>query len=174
MLGNIQFNNDNGSNNGHSISESGINSCDAKSNSNNEIKAVASLLGVSNVSLYRGLTSKTLSVRGQIVKFICDGPAASKTRDSLAKALYCRTVATVVRRANSLKRIGSTCGTLSSDSNESVHNHIETSSHHASTVGSCAKSHKSLNVLNSAVRHATDGFIGILDMFGFENSNVSA
>lgn len=99
---------------------------------------------------------------------------ASNTRDGLAKALYCRTVATIVRRANSLKRIGSTCGTMSSDSNESIHNQIETGSHHASTVGSSgAKSHKSLNVLNSAVRHATDGFIGILDMFGFEDSHVS-
>jgi dachs protein len=47
------------------------------------------------------------------------------TRDSLAKALYCRTVATIVRRANSLKRLGSTSGTLSSDSNESVHNQAE-------------------------------------------------
>lgn len=44
------------------------------------------------------------------------------TRDALSKALYCRTVATIVRRANSLKRLGSTSGTLSSDSNESVHN----------------------------------------------------
>ena len=60
---------------------------------------------------------------------------ASLARDSLAKALYCRTVATIVRRANSLKRIGSTCGTLSSDSNESMHNNTETSSHHASTIG---------------------------------------
>jgi hypothetical protein len=51
------------------------------------------------------------------------------TRDSLAKALYCRTVATIVRRANSLKRLGSTSGTLSSDSNESVHNQAEVSHH---------------------------------------------
>jgi hypothetical protein len=35
------------------------------------------------------------------------------------------------------------------------------------------KSHKSMNVLNSAVRHVTDGFIGILDMFGFEDSKVN-
>lgn len=62
---------------------------------------------------------------------------------------------------------------MSSDSNESIQNQIETGSHHASTVGSSgAKSHKSLNVLNSAVRHATDGFIGILDMFGFEDAHV--
>jgi hypothetical protein len=52
---------------------------------------------------------------------------SNMTRDSLAKALYCRTVATIVRRANSLKRLGSTLGTLSSDSNESVHNQAEVS-----------------------------------------------
>ena len=89
-------------------------------------------------------------------------------------ALYCRTVATIVRRANSLKRQGSSCGTLSSDSNDSLHNNnVETGSHHTSTVGSAgAKSHKSLNVLHTAVRRANDGFIGILDMFGFEDTRV--
>lgn len=63
---------------------------------------------------------------------------SNTTRDSLAKALYCRTVATIVRRANSLKRLGSTLGTLSSDSNESVHNQAEVTSQHASTIGSSA------------------------------------
>jgi len=92
----------------------------------------------------------------------------------LAKALYCRTVATIVRRANSLKRLGSTLGTLSSDSNESVH-HQDAASQHASTVGTAgSKSSRSLAVLNNAVRHATDGFIGILDMFGFEDPKVSS
>ena len=44
------------------------------------------------------------------------------TRNALAKALYCRTVATIVRRANSLKRpVGPLSGTMSSDSNESQH-----------------------------------------------------
>lgn len=95
------------------------------------------------------------------------------TRDSLAKALYCRTVATIVRRANSLKRLGSTSGTLSSDSNESVHNQAEVASQHASTVGTAgSKSSKSMAALNNAVRHATDGFIGILDMFGFDDPKV--
>lgn len=28
-------------------------------------------------------------------------------------------------------------------------------------------------VLNNAVRHATDGFIGILDMFGFEEPQLN-
>lgn len=101
---------------------------------------------------------------------------ANHIRDSLAKALYCRTVATIVRRANSLKRISSTLGTLSSDSNDSVHNQAEVTSQHASTVGTAgSKSSKSMAALNNAVniaRHATDGSIGILDMFGFEEPKV--
>ncbi|RWS31912.1 unconventional myosin-IXb-like protein [Leptotrombidium deliense] len=169
LLGNIQFNE---TLNGNSITAENAITCDAKTN--NEIKAVAALLGVSSACIYCGLTTRTHNVRGQLIKSVCDGISASKTRDALAKALYCRTVATIVRRANSLKRIGTSCGTLSSDSNESVHNNVETSSHHASTIGSNGgKSYKSMNALNSAVRHATDGFIGILDMFGFEDSNPS-
>ena len=56
---------------------------------------------------------------------------------------------------------------MSSDSNESVHNQAEVNSQHASTIGGNSGS-KSMVALNNAVRHATDGFIGILDMFGFE------
>jgi hypothetical protein len=64
-------------------------------------------------------------------------------------------------------------GTLSSDSNDSVHNQAEVASQHASTVGTAgSKSSRSMAVLNTAVRHATDGFIGILDMFGFEDPKV--
>lgn len=85
-------------------------------------------------------------------------------------------MATIVRRANSLKRLGSTLGTLSSDSNDSVHNQAEVASQHASTIGTAgSKSSKSMAALNNAVniaRHATDGSIGILDMFGFEEPKV--
>lgn len=182
-----------------------------------ELKAVAGLLGVTPASLLRGLTVRTHNVRGQLVKSVCDanmvmtihyamslgkkkknlkgslfgfGIQSSAARDALAKALYCRTVATIVRRANSLKRLCMS-GTLSSDSNDSVHNHgqngggavrtyplhgIEPArSEHggASTVGTAgSKSSRSMAVLNTAVRHATDGFIGILDMFGFEDPKV--
>ncbi|XP_050306303.1 myosin-VIIa isoform X2 [Anthonomus grandis grandis] len=137
-----------------------------------ELNAVAALLGVSGAALFRGLTSRTHNARGQLVKSVCDANMSNMTRDCLAKALYCRTVATIVRRANSLKRLGSTLGTLSSDSNESVHNQAEVTSQHASTVGhgSSSAGNKSMVALNNAVRHATtDGFIGILDMFGFED-----
>lgn len=139
-----------------------------------ELNAVAGLLGVSGTSLFRGLTSRTHNARGQLVKSVCDANMSNMTRDCLAKALYCRTVATIVRRANSLKRLGSTLGTLSSDSNESVHNQGEATSQHASTSGGSTNAgSKSMAALNNAVRHATDGFIGILDMFGFEDPKPS-
>ncbi|CRK99962.1 CLUMA_CG013257, isoform B [Clunio marinus] len=131
-----------------------------------ELNSIANLLGVSPQALFRGLTTRTHNARGGLVKSVCDANMSNMTRDSLAKALYCRTVATIVRRANSLKRLGS--GTLSSDSNESVHNQAEINSQHASTIGGNSGS-KSMVALNNAVRHATDGFIGILDMFGFED-----
>ncbi|XP_034940231.1 unconventional myosin-IXb isoform X4 [Chelonus insularis] len=141
----------------------------------NELASVAALLGVPAPALLRGLTSRTHNARGQLVKSVCDANMSNMTRDSLAKALYCRTVATIVRRANSLKRLGSTLGTLSSDSNESVHNQAEVTSQHASTIGSSAggTGSRSMAALNNAVRHATDGFIGILDMFGFEDPKPS-
>lgn len=139
-----------------------------------ELNAVAGLLGVSGAALFRGLTTRTHNARGQLVKSVCDANMSNMTRDCLAKALYCRTVATIVRRANSLKRLGSTLGTLSSDSNESVHNQAEIASQHASTIGGGTNAgSKSMAALNNAVRHATDGFIGILDMFGFEEPKPS-
>ncbi|KAI9556922.1 hypothetical protein GHT06_016716 [Daphnia sinensis] len=160
LLGNLQFHETNG----------GGGQCETHEA---ELKAVAGLLGVTPASLLRGLTMRTHNVRGQLVKSICDANMSGGARDALAKALYCRTVATIVRRANSLKRLCMS-GTLSSDSNDSVHNQAEVASQHASTVGTAgSKSSRSMAVLNTAVRHATDGFIGILDMFGFEDPKPS-
>ncbi|XP_017068583.2 LOW QUALITY PROTEIN: unconventional myosin-IXb [Drosophila eugracilis] len=160
LLGNVQF-----------IDGGGL-EVDVKGET--ELNSVASLLGVPPAVLFRGLTTRTHNVRGQLVKSVCGDGDANMTRDCLAKALYCRTVATIVRRANSLKRLGSTLGTLSSDSNESVHNQADAASQHASTIGGGNAGSKSMAALNNAVRHATDGFIGILDMFGFEEPSPHA
>merc|ERR1719412_3279771 len=137
-----------------------------------ELRGVAGLIGVTANLLLQGLTSRTHNVRGQLVKSASDANMSNATRDALAKSLYCRTVATIVKRANSLKRpVGALSGSMSS--NESVHH--EVASLHASTIGTAGskKSSKSMTILNNAVRHATDGFIGILDMFGFEDSKPS-
>ncbi|KAJ2944094.1 hypothetical protein O0L34_g18061 [Tuta absoluta] len=139
-----------------------------------ELAAAASLLGVPAPALLRGLTSRAPPRNARTpVRAPATPAAAVAARDALAKALYCRTVATIVRRANSLKRLGSTLGTLSSDSNESVHNQ-DAASRRASTNGGRGRAGaKSMAVLNDAVRHATDGFVGILDMFGFEDAAPS-
>ncbi|XP_068618657.1 unconventional myosin-XIX isoform X2 [Battus philenor] len=139
-----------------------------------ELAAAAALLGVAAPALLRGLASRSAPRGARAAVRGAAGPAhAAAARDALAKALYCRTVATIVRRANSLKRLGSTLGTLSSDSNDSVHNQ-DAASRRASTAGgrSRAGAH-SMAALNDAVRHATDGFVGILDMFGFEDAAPS-
>ncbi|XP_017493376.1 PREDICTED: myosin-IIIa-like, partial [Rhagoletis zephyria] len=159
-----------------------------------ELQAVANLLGVSSTTLYKGLTTVTYSGSSksasglQTVRSRRTTASSKAVRDSLAKALYIRTVATIIRRANSSKRIGSSCGTTSSESNESIHNtanhetgsNLHQGSHNnggapASSIGSaCGKSYRTMAVLNSAVRYATmDGFIGILDMFGFEDGRLS-
>ncbi|XP_039284577.1 unconventional myosin-IXa [Nilaparvata lugens] len=163
LLGNVQF------------VDAGAGAAEVGVKGETELASVAALLGVGRTALFRGITARTHAARGgQLVKSLCDANMSNAIRDSLAKALYCRTVATIVRRANSLKRLGSTLGTLSSDSNESVHNQAEVASQHASTVGTAgSKSSKSMAALNNAVRHATDGFIGILDMFGFEEPKPS-
>ncbi|GBP15808.1 Unconventional myosin-VIIb [Eumeta japonica] len=149
-----------------------------------ELAAAAALLGVPVSALLRGFAQRAVPriargpAGGSTVRAASTPAAAAAARDSLAKALYCRTVATIVRRANSLKRLGSTLGTLSSDSNDSVHN-VEASRRAggggstSSAGGRSRAGAKSMAVLNDAVRHATDGFVGILDMFGFEDAAPS-
>ncbi|VVC87706.1 unnamed protein product, partial [Leptidea sinapis] len=87
---------------------------------NAELAAAGALLGVGAAALVRGAGWR-VAPRGarSPARAPATPAAAARARDALAKALYCRTVATIVRRANSLKRLGSTLGTLSSDSNES-------------------------------------------------------
>ncbi|KAJ7378290.1 Myosin [Desmophyllum pertusum] len=155
---------------------------------NNEIKAVAALLGVSGVSLYRGLTTKTKNVRGQILRSLCDSITANTNRDALAKALYCRTVAAIVRRVNSYKRPASMLSMSPQGSYES----LRAASASSISTGSLGKS--PLNTSNGLLMaslpvntppstpgldgsfqltRGASGLIGIMDMFGFENSQVN-
>ena len=76
---------------------------------------------------------------------------ANSSRDAMAKTLYYRTVATIVRRVNSLKKkVGPLPASLSSS--ESVHQD---------------------QTLPTKSKTKANGFIGILDMFGFEASQPS-
>ena len=68
LLGNIQFNE----------TSNFIDSNDSKNSCSNEIEAVASLLGVSSISLFRGLTTRThRSIRGQLLKSTRDSSGVS-------------------------------------------------------------------------------------------------
>lgn len=139
-----------------------------------ELAAAAALLGVAAPALLRGLAARTPARRSaRAVRGPASPAAAGAARDALAKALYCRTVATIVRRANSLKRPGSTLGTLSSDSNESVAGRGAGAASGTGSGGATRAGARSMAALNDAVRHATDGFVGILDMFGFEDAAPS-
>ncbi|KAL4708682.1 hypothetical protein ACJJTC_010627 [Scirpophaga incertulas] len=155
LLGNAQF-----------ADGAGAGACDLDP----ALGAAAQLLGVPAAALLRGLGVRAAPRRaaaaaaGAVVA-PASAAAASAARDALAKALYCRTVATIVRRANSLKRLGSTLGTLSSDSGESRPSAGGASAGAGAGAGRAA--------LQDAVRHATDGFVGILDMFGFEDAAPS-
>lgn len=156
---------------------------------NNEIKAVAALLGVSGVSLYRGLTTKTKNVRGQILRSLCDSATANNNRDALAKALYCRTVAAIVRRVNSYKRPGSLPLPAAASSPRGSQESLRASS--PGSTWSLGRSTQSLGggllmmpptvntqsspVLDGSFQFTSgaSGLIGVLDMFGFENSEVN-
>ncbi|XP_071494240.1 unconventional myosin-X-like [Diadema antillarum] len=135
-----------------------------------EIKAVASLLGVSGVSLYRALTTRTQSIKGQAVKTLCNAEMANQTRDILSKALYCRMVLTVVKRINSVFKQSVKCPPYVAPSISSEDTQ--------SSGDSCSRlSDSTFELAGSAApvegsRH-TDGEIHIIDMPGFSNSQCN-
>lgn len=57
--------------------DASISSCDNRSSQNAEIKAVAHLLGVPTVSLFRGLTKRTHTVRGESIRTASDPATVS-------------------------------------------------------------------------------------------------
>ncbi|XP_022108413.1 unconventional myosin-IXb-like isoform X2 [Acanthaster planci] len=154
LLGNVQF------------VEDGGYELDIKGN--NEIKSVAALLGVSGVSLYRGLTTRTHSLKGQVFKTLCDAQMANQTRDVLAKTLYCRMVLTIVKRLNSLKR-----PSISHSSGSSDDTRINDLCIKPLRQSSPAPSKSSTNHSSSSHSSVGEGFIGIVDMFGFETTQCN-
>lgn len=155
---------------------------------NNEIKAVAALLGVSGVSLYRGLTTKTKNLRGQILRSLCDAATANGNRDALAKALYCRTVAAIVRRVNSYKRTASMQPPAPASPRGSQESLRVPSTGSSWSLGRSTQNlgsgllmtpltgnPQSSPVSDSSFQFTggASGLIGVLDMFGFENSQVN-
>ncbi|XP_014787716.1 unconventional myosin-XVI [Octopus bimaculoides] len=73
--------------------------------SQNELKSVATLLGISSMVLYQGLTTKTINTpEGLNLTPIVSTIKIHENKDALAQALYVRTVHMIVRKANSLLR----------------------------------------------------------------------
>ncbi|XP_048575754.1 unconventional myosin-IXb isoform X2 [Nematostella vectensis] len=168
LLGNVQF-----------VEGEGM-ELDVKGN--NEIKAVAALLGVSGVSLYRGLTTKTKTLRGQVLRSLCDPEMANQNRDSLAQALYLRTVAAIARRINSFKRQSSPV------INGSPHGSFESlrtpplSPEVLDVTARVGLSDGLLKTPPQGIPNGThigtlvpgvSGLVSVMDMFGFENCEVN-
>ncbi|XP_062589716.1 uncharacterized protein LOC134251341 [Saccostrea cucullata] len=131
---------------------------------NNEIKAVAALLGVSGVALYRGFTTRTRNTRGQLCKSLADAYTANATRNALAKALYSRTIAAILKRANSLRR---------PNINSSLSGSTESNLHHVDPGGVSFSDQvfsRSSSIRSGYEKTKYDGFISIIDMFGFETA----
>ncbi|XP_060081419.1 myosin-IIIb-like [Ylistrum balloti] len=139
---------------------------------NNEIKAVAALLGVSGVALYRGFTTRTRNSRGQVCKSLADVTMANTTRDALSKALYFRTVSAILKRANSIRRPTSN-STLSDSTESNLHQDALGLSGVRNMPLSRNPSLTSSVCSNLSKKTRLDGFISIVDMFGFETAECN-
>ncbi|KAK3104216.1 hypothetical protein FSP39_025375, partial [Pinctada imbricata] len=133
---------------------------------NNEVKAVAALLGVSGVALYRGFTTRTRNTRGIVCKSLADCQSANLTRDALAKALYCRTVSAILKRANNLCKPNMNAN-LSGSTDSNLHQGGLSPSHEFGIS-------RSSSICSGQQEPAKpDGFISIIDMLGFETAQVN-
>ncbi|ELU07103.1 hypothetical protein CAPTEDRAFT_96159 [Capitella teleta] len=129
-----------------------------------ELALVGSLLGISVTSLYKGFTQRTKRMGGHVFKACCDQDSANYTKDNLVTALYCRTLLALVKRANSTRslKMASTASTSSGESFISETNVKNLLSAKSSTQGSRTS-------INHVLAPKSSEFIGVLDMFGFEN-----
>ncbi|XP_046361529.2 unconventional myosin-IXb-like [Haliotis rufescens] len=137
---------------------------------NDEIKSVAALLGVSGVSLYRGFTTRTRHVHGHVSRSITDARSANSTRDALARALYYRTVSTVMKRVNSIRRQVSNLA-QSMESLESKGSRNSAQYSHRPDILTTNPGDSSSTIQHG--RKFSDGFVGIMDLFGFELAEVN-
>lgn len=153
LLGNITF-----------VGRSGL-ELDVKGQ--NELKAVAALLGVSSITLYQGLTTRTcITPEGINAIPISSANSVHASRDALARALYIRTIHTIVRKVNSVlktqgpKKKGRKLSTGSCKSEDRLSSHP--------SFNSCS-SDRSTCATNASYGKQPASLINILDMFGFEN-----
>ncbi|XP_015753714.1 PREDICTED: unconventional myosin-X-like, partial [Acropora digitifera] len=127
-------------------------------------------------------------LRGQILRSLCDAATANGNRDALAKALYCRTVAAIVRRVNSYKRTASMQPPAPASPRGSQESLRVPSTGSSWSLGRSTQNlgsgllmtpltgnPQSSPVSDSSFQFTggASGLIGVLDMFGFENSQVN-
>ncbi|KAL8600885.1 hypothetical protein ACOMHN_045023 [Nucella lapillus] len=140
---------------------------------NNEMKAVAALLGVPGVSLYRGFSTRTRDSHGQLCHTITSAQSANASLNGLARALYYRMVGAILRRVNSSKRCSSHC-TQSTESQDSKSSNVNLNN--SKTWSSDQNNHKpSLPPYlgGDSTRACSEGFLGVLDLYGFNQAEVN-
>ena len=118
------------------------------------------------MTLYRGITTHTQHVGGLTYKTLADPVTANRSKNALVQALYTRTVSAIVKRANSCKRPNST---VSSDSNDSGNCELPNNAEMNRITNKSTDTLLHSPQMNTA-NGAGNNFIGILDMFGFEDA----
>ena len=116
-----------------------------------ELEHIAELLGLAPATLHQGLASRSLQVSGQVFNTTVSPNDANRTKDKLARTLYCRMLKSVIRRANGGGPAAKSARTGSQDDTP--------------TNTMTRKSAK-----NDSASASSELFIGIVDMFGFETN----
>ena len=117
----------------------------------------AALLGVAPEALNMALCSKNLEVAGSLIKRKATPTQAWETRDTLAKAIYSNMFVWLVKLLNR---------TIKADMGGAVS---------AAMAGASSSSSSSLNHHHHHHhRNATWGFIGVLDIYGFEKFDINS
>ena len=115
-----------------------------------ELEHIAELLGLAPTTLHQGLASRSLQVSGQVFNTTVSPNDANRTKDKLARTLYCRMLKSVIRRANGGGPAAKTTGSRGQDDTPS---------------NTMTRKNKS-----SSDSASSELFIGIVDMFGFETN----
>ncbi|ESO94837.1 hypothetical protein LOTGIDRAFT_215365 [Lottia gigantea] len=150
LLGNIKF-------------QDGGNT-DLEISGQSEMKSASALLGISSVAMYRGLTSRSHTADGQMCHTSVESQQANHNCATLARALYFRTVSAILKRVNSLKKANLQGSHSSFESLQSQNSSSYNLRPDILSLSQGSHGHG---------RKFTDGFIGILDLPGFENYEVN-
>ncbi|EDV28363.1 uncharacterized protein TRIADDRAFT_53951 [Trichoplax adhaerens] len=172
LLGNVQF----------SDPDEKDHKSSGSNGSSTEVKSAARNLGVSGISLFRCLTTRTKLIRGQPVRSLNTPEVSKAACNALAMTLYARMLSAIIRRVNLLLRGHATqtknASSLSSDSAGSSVSSTEPKDASESNKNPNEHSHfkrfpsTDLKKQSNLLKGCT-GSLGILDMYGFEITNTN-